>query len=189
MDDRLFTVPMWLIEECQTNDPFKIVQRLSKYCGKEIRIKIKYFTANRQKGFCTNILNNYYICINDSLSYPMMRMVCGHELGHILLHPDRLGRDKNGKFKRLVEWELFDIKDNTEYEANMFLANLIIDTDRLKDLIYEGNDIVRIAALMDVNVNLVALKVAQMKFDGVKVPFIPNKNFLGKIVDDTQNLF
>ena len=90
--------------------------------------------------------------------------------------------------QKLAEWELFDIKDRTEYEANLFLANLLIDTGELKEMIYAGYDIVRIASVLEVNVNLVALKTAETKFDGVEVPFIPKKNFLGSITDRADSI-
>ena len=176
MDNRLFTVPLELIKLYGTNDPFRIVDKMKN-------VSIRFFSAARQKGFCTNILNNYYIFINQNLSPQMQRMVCGHELGHVMLHKEKLSRGKDGKMKKLVEWELFDIKDTTEYEANLFLANLLIDTDTLKEMIYEGQDIVSIASCLDVNVNLIAIKMASTKFDGVRIPFTPKKNFMREIED------
>ena len=186
MNERFFSLPQELIQEYGTNDPFSIAEELKKYNGRPIRIAVRYFDAKKQKGFCTNILNNYFIFINQNLSYYMKRMVCGHELGHILFHQDKLGRDENGKLKKLVEWELFDIKDRTEYEANLFLANLLIDTNSLKELVYQGCDIVSIASNLCVNVNLVAIKLAATKFDDVMVPFVPKQNFLGRIEDCYQ---
>ena len=70
------------------------------------------------------------------------------------------------------EMEMFNLKDTTEYEANLFAANLLIDTDELKDMIYQGYDIVSIASAMNVNVNLIAIKIVETKFDGVTAPFM-----------------
>jgi len=181
MDNRLFTVPKDLILKYGTNDPFVIA-------GNMKNVEVRFFDAQKQKGFCTNILNNYFIFINRNLSRQMQRMVCGHELGHILFHRDRLKPDKSGRMQKLAEWELFDIKDRTEYEANLFLANLLIDTEELKEMICAGYDIVRIASVLEVNVNLVALKTAETKFDGVDVPFIPKKDFLGSIADRADSI-
>lgn len=165
-----------LIKEYGTSDPFRIANGIKN-------VYVREFDAHKQKGFCVDILNNYYIYINSNLSYQMKRMVCAHELGHVLFHKDKLGRDKNGKLKKIVEWELFDIKDHTEYEANLFAANLLIDTDALKEMLRTDPDLVHIACAFNVNVNLVAIKVAAAKFEGVNVPFIPSRNFLGKIED------
>lgn len=188
MNSRLFTVPVELIKEFGTNDPFVIAQGLRKFNGKPIRIETSFVATKKQKGFCTRILNNYFIFVSQNLSEQMQRMVCGHELGHVLFHQDRLGYDRQGKPQSLVEWELFDIKDNTEYEANLFAANLLIDTDELKDMIYQGYDIVSIASAMNVNVNMMAIKIAETKFDDVTVPFIPKMNFLGRIDDSAGSI-
>ena len=188
MDGRFFSLPLELIQEFGTNDPFTIAEGLKKYNGKPISIAVRYFDAKKQKGFCTRILNNYFIFVSQNLSEQMQRMVCGHELGHVLFHQDRLGYDRQGKPQSLVEWELFDIKDNTEYEANLFAANLLIDTDELKDMIYQGYDIVSIASAMNVNVNMMAIKIAETKFDDVTVPFIPKMNFLGRIDDSAGSI-
>ncbi len=177
MEDRLFTVPDSLVMEFTTRDPFQIAH-LKGYA-------VKFLDLKKQKGFCTNIYNNYFIFINENMSEQMKRMTCAHELAHIILHKDRLRRDKNGKFNRFVEMELFDITTRTEYEANLFAANLLIDEDDLMQLLEEGYDIVTIASTMDVNVNMLALKLAELGKKGlpVHVPIVPDRSFLGRIED------
>ncbi|MBR5046639.1 MAG: ImmA/IrrE family metallo-endopeptidase [Eubacterium sp.] len=182
MDERILSLPKALIAEHGTRDPFKLADRLG--------ISVRYINTKRQKGFCTNILNNYYIHINENLSSQMQRMTCAHELGHILLHKDRLRRKKDGRFQRIVEMELFDITSSTEYEANLFAANLLIDENVLADLLQEERDIVSIASSLDVNVNLLALKLAEMKKGGedLRIPFTPDRRFMGKIEDRADSI-
>ena len=180
MDDRLFKVPENLIVEFETRDPFQIA-RLKGYA-------VRFLDLKRQKGFCTNIYNNYFIFINENLSDQMKRMTCAHELGHIIFHKDKLARKKNGQFQKLIEMELFDIKDNTEYEANLFAANLLIDTDEMMELLKEGHDIVHTASALDVNVNMLAIKLLEMRGADVDLPFTINKQFLGKIEDRADSL-
>ena len=182
MDNRAFSLPGILIAEHGTRDPFKLAEQLG-VCVRHIHMK-------RQKGFCTNVLNNYYIHINENLSPQMQRMTCAHELGHILLHKDLLRRAKGGQFRRIVEMELFDITSSTEYEANLFAANLLIDEKALTEMLREGWDIVSIASSLDVNVNLLALKLAEMKKSGtdLRIPFTPDRRFMGKIEDRADSL-
>lgn len=177
MDEILFSLPRQLIIEHGTCDPFTLAERLNIY--------VRFFTAKKQKGFCTNILKNFFIYINENMSWQMQRMTCAHELGHILLHRDQLGRDEKGHFKKLVEMELFDITNRTEYEANLFAANLLIDEERLLEMLKEGYDIVFIASSFDVNVNLLAIKLAEIKKEGlaIQLPFTPDKRFMGRIAD------
>lgn len=177
MEERLFSLPGRLIAEHGTCDPFTLAERLNIY--------VRFIATKKQKGFCINILNNFFIYINENMSWQMQRMTCAHELGHILLHRDQLGRDKKGRFKRLVEMELFDITNRTEYEANLFAANLLIDEERLLEMLKEGYDIVSVASSFDVNVNLLAIKLAEMKQEGlaIQLPFTPDKRFMGRIAD------
>ena len=177
MDEVLFSLPRHLIIAHGTCDPFTLAERLNIY--------VRFFATKKQKGFCTNILNNYFIYINENMSRQMQRMTCAHELGHVLLHRDQLGRDEKGRFKKLVEMELFDITNRTEYEANLFAANLLIEEERLLEMLKEGYDIVSIASSFDVNVNLLAIRLAEMKKEGlaISLPFTPDKRFMGRIED------
>ncbi|MCR5609417.1 MAG: ImmA/IrrE family metallo-endopeptidase [Lachnospiraceae bacterium] len=180
MDDRLFSIPEKLISQYNTRDPFII--------SHEKGFTVKYLDLKKQKGFCTNIYNNYFIFINENLSEQMKKMTCAHELGHIIFHKDKLARSHNGSFKKLIEMELFDIKDNTEYEANLFAANLLIDTDEMMNLLKEGYDIVHTASTLDVNVNMLAIKLLEMPGMDLKLPFTVNRKFLGSIGDSADSV-
>ena len=182
MDSRVFSLPRDLILAHSTRDPFRLAERLGFY--------VRFISTKKQKGFCINILNNYFIYINENMSEQMQRMTCAHELGHILLHKDRLARDKQGRFRKIVEMELFDITSRTEYEANLFAANLLIDEEELMKMLYEGHDIVSIASGFDVNVNLLALKLAEMRKDGLAIdlPFTPDRRFMGRIEDRADSI-
>lgn len=182
MDSRVFSLPRDLILAHGTRDPFRLARSLGYH--------VRYISTKRQKGFCTNILNNYFIYINENMSRQMQRMTCAHELGHILLHKDQLTRDKEGRFRKIVEMELFDISNRTEYEANLFAANLLIDEEELMEMVYEGHDIVSIASGFDVNVNLLAIKLAEMRKDGlaIDIPFTPDRRFMGRIEDRADSI-
>lgn len=177
MNDRLYTIPAALAARHGTRDPFRIARDLGH--------TVKFLDLKRQKGFCADIYNNCFIFISSRLSEQMKRMTCAHELGHIILHRRLLGRDSNGQFKKFIEMELFDIKDNTEYEANLFAADLLIDEEELYGLLKDGYDIVHAASSLDVNVNLLAIKLAEMNRRGlpVNISFTPDKGFIGRIED------
>ena len=180
MDDRLFTLPEKLIAGYRTRDPFQIARAKG--------FSVKFLDMKKQKGFCMNIYNNFFIFINDSMSEQMKRMTCAHELGHILLHRSLLGRNPDGKFRKLVEMELFDITDSTEYEANVFAANLLIDTDEMMGYLTDGSDIVSAASALNVNVNLLAIRLTEMRDLNADLPFAVNNRFLGKIKDSADSI-
>lgn len=182
MTDKVFGVPHSLIRKYRTNDPFRI--------AKELNIPVHFRNMKQQKAFCLYVMRNYSIHISENLSEQMQRMACAHELGHIMLHKDLLRPKKGEKAKQLVEMELFDITSLTEYEANLFAANLLISEEEVLEYLHDGCDIVTMASAMNVNVNLLAIKLAEMKKTGlpVEVPFTPSRRFLGKIEDRADSM-
>lgn len=107
-----------------------------------------------------------HILLNANMDYINIQMVCGHEIGHDILHRD-MAKAESG----LQEFTLFDMRNEMEYEANAFAAHLRIPDDELYDLIHNGYDVVQIAATMEVNVNLVLIKLNELTPDGTSTEF------------------
>lgn len=178
MDNRAFSMPRRLIRRFNTRDPFEIADELS------ITVLIRSDFV-RQKGAFAVVGNNSFIFINDNLSEYMQRLVCAHELGHALLHR-RLGTVPGG----MIEFEIFDIKDETEYDANVFAANLLIDEEEILEMAREGYDVVKIAKELNLNVNILLVKLNEMNKNGydLRVPYEPSRKFLGHIDDEVGEL-
>lgn len=84
---------------------------------------------------------------------------------------------------------LEDVTSTTEYEANLFAANLLLDENSIEELVSDGFDIVQIARQLGTNVNLLLLKLQQMNDDNrFRLPDMPDRNFLGVISDDAGHL-
>ena len=170
-------LPHRLIRKFKCNDPFELAEALDIDVMERADFK-------RQKGAFKVILNDSFIFINANLSDEMKRLVCAHELGHALLHRS-LGKSESG----LMEFELFNITNTTEYEANLFAANLLLDETIIEELISDGYDVVQIARQLGTNVNLLLLKLQQMNDDNrLRLPDMPDRNFLGTISDDAGHL-
>ena len=105
-------------------------------------------------------------------------MVCGHEIGHDCLHRD-LAKGSSG----LQEFTLFDIRNETEYEANAFSAHLCIDDEELIDLMREGYDVVQLSSIMGTNVNMMLIKLNELNRLGwqLNLPYVPHADFLRKV--------
>ena len=176
MNESAKTLSDSLTRQYNTRNPFRIARMLD--------ITIKYINTKRQKGFCKIIDGYAFIFINQNLSEQMQRMTCAHELSHILLHKDLLEERQY-----LLEYELFDIQNQTEYEANVFAANLLIDEEELYESMRNGADMVSAASALDVNVNLLMIKLIEMQKEGkeLTVPFFPNHQFMGKIRDSADS--
>ena len=119
----------------------------------------------------------YTIVVNSRLEEYMLRMVVAHEIGHDILHR------KEAKHGAMQEFELFDMKDSLEYEANVFAAHLLLDTNELLELAHDGVDVASIASIMHVNINLVLIKVSELITLGydLRMPMDTKKEFLGDI--------
>ena len=68
---------------------------------------------------------------------------------------------------------------NMEYEANLFAAQVMLPDEETVDLIMQGYSMIQIAAAMNTDPNLVALKATDLKRRGlaIKIPDL-NANFL-----------
>lgn len=178
MDNRAAELSSELIQTHGIRDPF----RLSSLLG----ITVKYISTKRQKGLCAVIDDLPFIFINRNMSEEMQRMTCAHELGHILLHKEILSGQKP-----LLDYELFDIRNSAEYEANVFAASLLIDEAELDELLNSGADLVSAASSLNINVNLLMIKLLQMRREGHAIPdtfTAPNNSFLGSIEDKADSL-
>ena len=166
------TLPRRLLRRYGTSVPFELADCLG------ITI-LECHDFKLQKGAFKVILNNCFIFINANLSTEMKKLVCAHELGHALLHRP-LGKTDTG----LMEFELFDITNTTEYEANLFAANLLLVEEEI-----DSPARVQIAHNLGTNVNLPLLKLQQINSDNhLHLPDMPSRNFLGTISDDAGHL-
>ena len=177
MDNRAAELSSKLVRTYGIRDPFRLCQLLD--------ITVKYISTKRQKGLSALIDDIPFIFINRNMSEEMQRMTCAHELGHILLHREVLSGQKP-----LLEYELFDIRNAAEYEANAFAANLLIDEEELNDLLQNGADMVTAASSLNINVNLLMIKLLMMRKDGqpIDAPFTPDNAFLGSIKDKADSI-
>jgi len=170
----VFTLPRKLVRKYNTCDPFRLAEKL----GIIVLFRSDFV---KQRGAAVIAMKNRFIFINSNLSEQRQRMVCAHELGHLLLH-----RSSCGKGGLVLNHELFDINDQLEYEANVFAANLLIDDGEMFDYLREGYTVVAIASSLNINVNLLVIKLVEMnKQQGYnfRLPDMPDRRFMGKITD------
>ena len=178
MDNRAAELPSELVRIHGIRDPFRLASLLG--------VTVKYISTKRQKGLCAVIDDIPFIFINRNMSEPLQRMTCAHELGHILLHREILSGQKP-----LLDYELFDIRSSAEYEANVFAAYLLIDDAELNELLNRGEDLVTAASSLDLNVNLLMIRLLQMRREGQDIPDTfpaPSRSFLGTIEDKADSV-
>ena len=110
-------------------------------------------------------------------------MVLAHEIGHDRFH-------KEYAQTGLQEYQIFDMCSSTEYDANAFAAHLLIDTEEIIEFIRSGQyDLWGIASSLNVNINLVLIKMQELNRMGYNIP-IPidhNPKFFNKETPDGDN--
>ena len=158
-----------LVRRCGTRDPFLI--------SKELGIHVIFDCAfTMLKGMYKVIYRSRFIFINGNMSSRDQKMVCAHELGH-----DRFHR-QFAKSGVLQEFMLYDMRTRPEYEANIFASALLIDDRDILRLIREEHDICQIAGELDADINLVLIKIDELRRQGydLRVPYRPPADFLGR---------
>lgn len=143
-----------LVKRFRTRDPFEIARGL----GIEVLFCDGFGSL---KGMYRVIKRNRFIFINSNLSEQRQRIVCSHELGHDQLHRHLA---KNNSLK---EFMLYDMNTKPEYKANVVATEILLDSDEVLDYIFNyGYTVEQIATAMSTDINLVALKVAELNCHG-----------------------
>ena len=176
--------PEALVKKYKTRDPFAIawyldipVHRLqhpeSSLPGltclvanrPSIYINESYFTRNQKAD------PNY----TDEMMESDIYQVGAHELGHAILH--RAVLQKN----YIKEYEIFNVRNKLEEEANSFAAGIRIDINQMRDLFNSQLTLLQVASAMHVNINLLIYKLDEYRKKGYQIPVIPKNNFMGHI--------
>ena len=104
----------YLVKKYGTRNPFKLCKELNiriSYKDLGYSIKAFYFYQSRIKN----------IVINSRIAKTVQNLLCAHELGHAILH------ENLATMRGFSELTLFDSVIPTEYEANLFAAELLIE--------------------------------------------------------------
>jgi len=131
-----------------SSDPFELCDYLS--------IKVLILPLGTLKGLYTFVDDTPVILISSAIKRIPQLLVCGHELGHHILHSNIA---MNGSLR---EFTFFNMRDKTEAEANRFMANLNIDDDELDSLFRDGKSVSEAAQILCFPEELVNIKISDM---------------------------
>ena len=100
-----------------------------------------------------------------------------HELGHIILHRSQL------KMAPMQDDTLYNMTDNTEYQANLFAADLLIDDEEIEDMVQnEDLDYFGLCSSLNATPELMSFKLYSLTKRGqaYHMPMEIQSNFLAK---------
>ncbi|MEE1074459.1 MAG: ImmA/IrrE family metallo-endopeptidase [Acutalibacteraceae bacterium] len=162
-----------LVKKYNTRDPFKLCEELNikiRYKDLGLSMKAFYFYQSRIKN----------IVINNRVEPIVRNILCAHELGHAVLHGELAA------MKGFRELELFDSIIPTEYEANLFAAELLINDTELLELLNDSEkSFFSVAKELYVPTELLDFKFRALKNKGYRIesPIISKSNFLKNNID------
>ena len=152
-----------LVRRHGTRDPFELLDAM------HVQVRF-YYDLTRTKGFSRYFLRQYFVGINGNLPESEQRVVAAHELGHIVLHAQEL------RSAPLFDTAVYDKRSATEYEANLFAAELLLrDEDVLRRASQEGMDFPSLCRLLGAPAGLMPFKLSGMRKRGIGVP-LPQEN-------------
>ncbi len=135
------------VRQYGTRDPFTL--------AREMHIELLVRELGTLKGFYKDVYGTPFIFLSRHLSRGEATLVCAHELGHHLLH-------RQFAAFGFEEVSVFSPASRREYEANLFAAELLLDTKEVFDAARAGCTATQIAAALGADVRLVELKLAAM---------------------------
>ena len=155
-----------LIEMHGTKDPVKLARHMGILLYDEEKL-------TDLLGMYTYRWKHRIIIMNPHINEILYRMVVAHEIGHDQRH--RMLAAGEG----MKEFQLFHMTDMTEYEANAFASHILIDEEEMAEYLKNGYDIAAAAKLLNVNINLLLIKIQEMNRLGMdfKLPYDPDPSF------------
>lgn len=159
-----------LIRKYKTRDPFKIMDDMHIIVGETSSFQ-------KLKGFCFISCKTIYVQISSFLSEEEKQIVAAHELGHIILHRTQL------KMAPMKDDTLYNMQDNTEYQANLFAADLLLSDADIADMAHnEDLDYFSLCSTLNSTPELMSFKLYSLTKRGqaYHMPMEIQSNFLAK---------
>lgn len=159
-----------LVKKFRTRDPFEILEGMHIVVGETSRYQ-------KLKGYCFMSCQTIYVMISSFLSEEEKKIVAAHELGHIILHRAQL------KMAPMKDDTLYNMMDNTEYQANLFAADLLLEDSDIAEMAQDENfDYFSLCSTLNTSPELMSFKLYSLikRGQAYHMPLELQSNFLAK---------
>ena len=169
MSSYIFETVNRLIRRYKTRDPFEILEAM--------HVDVSETDAFRRlKGYCFLSNRFLYVGISSRLDEQEKKVVAAHELGHIVLHRKLLS------LAPMQDTVLYRMADKTEYEANLFAADLLLSDEEVRSLSSDTEqDYFSLCRQLYVSPELMSFKLFSLirrGNEGFRLPLEPESGFL-----------
>ena len=120
-NDYIYKKTEHLVRKFKTRDPIEILNGLNVIVGESSNYR-------KLKGYCFMSCQTIYVMLSSFLLEEEKRIVAAHELGHVILHRTQL------KMAPMSDNRLYNMINETEYQANLFAADLLIEDQDVAEL-------------------------------------------------------
>ena len=168
--DYIFKQTQNLIQKYKSSHPFYLLDCLNVVVQESDNF-------SNLKGFCFFANRTYYVVTNAFLAEEEKRITAAHELAHIVLHKKQL------QMAPMKDSQLYDMASRTEYEANLFAADLLIADRNVDVLSKEDNmDYFNMCRALNVTPDLMSFKLFSLIQRGFpyNMPMGIDSRFLAK---------
>ena len=139
-----------------TRDPYTLCRAMD--------ILLLFESMGKGPGCCKGFIFKHSrvscITLNSDLPEELQRIVLAHELGHYILHKEKIG------IRPYHDVELFDETSTEEYQANVFAAEFLMSDAAVLEYINEDISFFGVARALSVPPELLDFKWRLMKRDG-----------------------
>ena len=145
-----------LRKDYPVTDPFELAREMGFLLLFQAMGKAK----SACKGFFMMQDGQPSITINSDLPKMIQKIICAHELGHAVLHSQTPGMEE------FHDFALFDTTSITEYEANVFAAELLLNDTDVLELLNEDMSFFGVASSLRIPPELLDFKFRVLKRKG-----------------------
>ena len=139
-----------LVRRHCTRDPFELMQAMN------VQVRV-YYDLSATKGFTRYFLRSFFVGLNGNLSESEQRIVAA-EL----------------RTAPLFDTAVYDKRSSTEYEANLFAADLLLPDEDVAEAAAEPDtDFASLCRALDTVPGLMNFKILSMRRRGIPVMGLP----------------
>jgi len=110
------------------------------------------------KGFINRSNRCYCIIINDDLPFKLKQIVMLHEIGHYVL------KHLSKTICTFKDYGIYNVISDTENEANLFVAEYLLDTEETIQVLIETNSFFQTAAILNVPPEILDYKCRMLSY-------------------------